>query len=88
MAGVLYAPFDGTVLTKDADINVYIYDITGRLIWRRMFPAGTNGGKAGYNEVYFSGMNDFSEILGNGMYFIRIVNGKKSLGTLKIVVLE
>ena len=83
---------DGTyiayTLSKEVDIKLYIYDLTGRLIYQRLYPAGTIGGKAGYNEVFFSGVSDLGEAVSNGVCLYAIVAENKVLARGAISVLD
>jgi Bacterial Ig-like domain len=86
-------------LSQDTLINVYIYDITGSLKSKIICQSGEisstdganvigAGGRAGYNEVSFSGRSAYGEFLPNGMYIVRIVSGTKVLGTGKMTILH
>jgi hypothetical protein len=75
-------------LTVDATITLYLFDIRGSAIWKRTYLAGYEGGMAGYNEVTFNGFSDFGEVLGNGVYLLRIVCNGKVIGNGRITVLD
>jgi hypothetical protein len=89
-----FAPLKGEktavsyVLTTDADITILIYNIVGSAVWKRNFPAFEEGGKAGYNEVIWNGRSDFSEVLGNGVYFYRIVHKGNIIGKGRCTILD
>lgn len=76
------------VLTTDMDITLYIHDIRGSVVWKRTYPAFEEGGKAGYNEILWSGATDFGPVLGNGIYIFKMVNDKKIIGRGKITILD
>jgi len=77
-------PFDpaaGTTfsyyLTKDSDVAINIYDMSGNLIARKTYLSAASGGKAGYNEVLWDCKSDSGRDIGNGMYlYLLIVDGK------------
>ena len=71
---------------SDSEIVLYIYNISGELVWKRKYDAGSPGGTAGYNEVIWDGRNSFSQISPNGTYICRVVSGGKVLATGKITV--
>ena len=49
--------------------------------------SGTEGGKAGYNEVVFDARSQLSgAILGNGIYVYKLVAGNKVIGTGYITI--
>jgi hypothetical protein len=75
-------------LKSDTDISVYVYDITSHLVWRGNFSAGSEGGRAGYNEVYWSGRSEFGNVVPNGMYIVRVAKGSDTLATSKITVID
>jgi hypothetical protein len=76
-------------LTVDADIIINLYNINGEKIWYRRFPAGTEGGKAGLNQVIWNARNVFDASVPNGVYVCQIAtpNGK-TLAIVKIAVLR
>lgn len=75
-------------LSVNATITLYLFDITGSAVWKRTYLAGYEGGMAGYNEVTFNGFSDFGEVLGNGIYLLRIVHNGKVIGNGRITVLD
>jgi hypothetical protein len=76
------------MLSGNLETKIYIFDITGRLLWQRSFAAGSSGGRAGNNFVVFNGMTDLGTKLTNGLYLVKLTAGGKVLGSAKIVVLN
>jgi hypothetical protein len=76
------------VLSRDAEITIFIYNILGQALWKKTFRAGEEGGKAGYNEVGWAGISDFGDILGNGIYIYKFVYNNKVIGKGKLTVLD
>ncbi|MFH0887427.1 MAG: Ig-like domain-containing protein, partial [bacterium] len=78
----------GYNLTNDANVAIYVYDITARLIWESHYSSGTVGGRLGYNEVQWDGRSLYREIMGSGVYLLRIVNedNKSVIGKVKLVI--
>ncbi|MBN2057275.1 MAG: right-handed parallel beta-helix repeat-containing protein [Candidatus Saganbacteria bacterium] len=77
------------ILSKDADIRIIMYGLSGELVWNRYFAEGSNGGKAGYNEVEFSGVSDISQTaLANGIYVFRLLSDGKAIGKGHIVIYD
>lgn len=62
----------GYTLSKPANITLNIFDLAGNLINRQSFPAGINGGLAGYNEVSWDGKTLSGATIGNGVYILVI----------------
>jgi len=75
-------------LNKEAETSVYIFNAIGQLIYRRNYIAGSSGAQVGYNEVPWDGRSDFGEIVGNDVYFLRVVSGGKPVGRTKIAVIK
>ena len=66
-------------LASDASISIIIYDITGRLLWQRVYSAGSQGGRINFNDVLWNGINDFGDYVPNGAYIFLITSGEKIL---------
>jgi hypothetical protein len=88
-----YDPVNGNVmityrLTTDTDTSIYVFDVNGRLVWRGNYPGGFNGGKAGYNELLWNGIDAFNRVIDNDVYMVRIVESAmgKVMGKGKLVV--
>ena len=75
-------------LTSDTKVTLYLFNGLGQLVLKKDFPAGTEGGKAGYNVFLWNGSSDFGEIVGNDIYFVRIVSNGKVIGKGKIAVIK
>jgi hypothetical protein len=77
------------MLSKDANITIYIFNAINQPVWKRNYPFATDGGHAGYNEVLWNGVSDFGEMVGNDIYFVRIIaDGKRVIGRVKIAVVQ
>ncbi|MFA5103749.1 MAG: hypothetical protein WC527_01015 [Candidatus Margulisiibacteriota bacterium] len=75
-------------LNKDSDVSIYIFNAIGQLIYRSNCSSGTAGGHIGYNEVAWDGKDDFGAIVGNDIYFVRIISAGKVIGKTKIAVIK
>ena len=74
-------------LNADLDLRILMFDITGQNVWTARCLSGTEGGKAGYNEVVFDARSQLSgAILGNGIYVYKLVAGNKVIGTGYITI--
>ncbi|MFH1576085.1 MAG: NosD domain-containing protein, partial [Candidatus Margulisiibacteriota bacterium] len=77
------------VLSKDADLRILMYSISGELAWNRIFASGAIGGLAGYNEISYNGISDTTGMpAGNGVYVFKVVADNKVIGKGHIVVYE
>lgn len=89
-----YDPREGDVkityqLTSDKEIRLAIYTITGEKVWATTCYRGTVGGRAGFNEVAWSGRNAFSRELGNGVYLLFVSDEKGNIITrTKILIIR
>ncbi len=75
-------------LSTNADVDLYMYDISGQIVMTKRFRSGGEGGKAGYNQFLWSGTTDFGKVAGNGIYVFKIINGGRVIGTGKLVILD
>ncbi len=89
-------PFDpnsgtGTIayhLNNDAATSVYIFNAIGQLVYKQSYAAAAVGGQVGYNEVTWTGKSTSGDLLGNDIYFIRVVSDGKVIGKCKIAILK
>jgi hypothetical protein len=75
-------------LNVEATITIIIYDLTGQEVYRNTFGGGSEGGRAGINQVEWNGRSIFGDVVGNGMYLYKIISGNKVIGSGKLVVLD
>jgi hypothetical protein len=71
-----WIPFE---LSKDANVNIEIYDMTGRLVRKidlGYCPAGSYVDRSA--AAYWNGRNFSGERVASGTYFYRLVTGKRS----------
>jgi hypothetical protein len=89
-----YNPNSGTPakiwywLNADASTSIYVVDTAGTLVWKNSYTSGSNGGRAGSNDIDFNGKNTWGNILGNGVYIYKIVQGGKAVGGGKIAIIK
>ena len=76
------------MLNKNADIKIYILNLANQIVKKFDIASGQSGGQAGYNQVEWNGVSEFSEILPNDVYFCRIVSDNKVIGKCKIAILR
>lgn len=77
-------------LSHNIDITLVMYGIDAQKLWERSYISGEEGAHAGYNYIFWDGVSDFGERVGNGCYLYHIVarvKGKrKVLSRGKILV--
>jgi len=75
-------------LETDADVNIYVFDTSRRLVYMYSCMSGAIGGKQGYNEIEWRGVDMFGRVVDNGACLIRMVeNGTgRLLGKGKILI--
>ncbi len=90
-----YAPLGGGVLkigyqlSTDAQVNIYLISKYGVIHWTYRAAAAAEGGKAGYNEVEFSGTSNISRsAIPNGIYMIKVISQNKVIGSGHVMVLD
>jgi len=74
-------------LLNNFNTSVYLFDITGKLIFKRNFLSGEDGGKAGQNLVPWNGKDNFGSTVGNGIYIYKVVTEGKIITKGKIIIL-
>ncbi|MFH1386819.1 MAG: right-handed parallel beta-helix repeat-containing protein [bacterium] len=76
-------------LDAAATTTIYIFDLTGNLIWQKRFsPTDPEGGHTNYNQVEWNGRSSYGQIVNNGLYLFTIVADGKKIGSGKIAVLK
>jgi thermitase len=75
-------------LTQNYPVTLYLFDLSGNLIWQKFYAAGDMGGKAGDNLVTWDGRTLYGESAQNGVYLYKIVAGGKVIGSGKLVLLR
>ena len=75
-------------LTRNSDVHIYFFDLTGGLICRKFYSSGIEGGSQGTNRVYWDGVNDYGDRVANGVYLFRIESEGRTIGKGKIIVLK
>ena len=76
-------------LSKDADVRIKVYSISGELVYDQIVDSLHS--KFGQNDVVWNGVDNFSEKLANGVYFVYLLvnsDGEKVTKTFKMAVLR
>lgn len=90
-------PFDRGVTTEvtlnytlegNFNTKIYLFDLSGNLIWQKSFLSGENGGKSEANNPAWDGRNLFGENVLNGVYVYQIVADQRVIARSKIIVLN
>ncbi|MEK9658038.1 MAG: T9SS type A sorting domain-containing protein [bacterium] len=80
-----YQALLGYKLSGNANIDMYIYDMLGRLTIKRRFLSGSVGGAKNYNLIDFTHLlKDYK--LSTGVYFVYLVHEDKVVGKTKFGV--
>ncbi|OGC05188.1 hypothetical protein A2276_04535 [candidate division WOR-1 bacterium RIFOXYA12_FULL_43_27] len=74
-------------LNGNFNTSVYLFDLTGRLIFKKNCLAGEDGAKAGQNKVAWNGKDNFGSVVSNGAYIFKVVSDGTVVGSGKIIVL-
>ncbi|MFA5105118.1 MAG: hypothetical protein WC527_08090 [Candidatus Margulisiibacteriota bacterium] len=75
-------------LDADNETSVYLLDLSGTVVWKATYPSGAVGGKAGANSITYDGKTLWGDVLGNGVYIYKVVQGNRSVGGGKIAVIK
>jgi len=68
------------ILKDNAAISINIYNPIGELVWNTQYPANSNGGRQGVNEITWDGKNGEGERVSQGIYFCVIeANGSRKI---------
>ena len=77
------------LLSKPADVDIYIYSLSGELQKHVSSSSGQSGSTTGYNRVIWDGKNEFSETVANGIYVAYVIaktDGNVQKGKVKLWV--
>jgi|GEM_PF-4855665 len=75
-------------LTDDETTKIYIIDMSGTVIWKKEFSAGSEGGKQGENHVDWYGDTMWSTAVADGAYLYKVIQGSKVIGEGKIAIIR
>lgn len=75
-------------LTKDANIEIYIFSMSAEIIQRITCAAGQQGGSEQINKVYWDGLTNIGRNTANGIYWVNIVSKDdgKAIGKIRLTV--
>lgn len=75
-------------LDSSNETTIYLLDLSGTVVWKAVYPSGGAGGSEGANSVTYDGRTSWGDVLGNGVYIFKVVQGGKSVGGGKIAVIK
>lgn len=75
-------------LNGNYDVRIFIFDLSGNLIWQNNYTAGEDGGKSGENNPSWNGQGMFAGNVPNGIYVYQVTSGNQVLARGKIIVLN
>ncbi|MFC1767642.1 T9SS type A sorting domain-containing protein, partial [Candidatus Margulisiibacteriota bacterium] len=76
----LYLP----ISVEAGSATIYIFDTTGRMIWKNVVTGLTAGG----NQPTWDGRSGFGDIVENGLYLVRVIQNGKLIAKGKILVIK
>ncbi|OGC25639.1 hypothetical protein A2291_04410 [candidate division WOR-1 bacterium RIFOXYB2_FULL_42_35] len=74
-------------LQGNFNTSIYLFDLTGTLIWQQNYIAGENGAKAGSNDPSWNGIDLFGTSVPNGVYIFQVISGNKVIAKGKLIAL-
>jgi hypothetical protein len=75
------------LLAQDAEVKIYIYDLSGSLIRQIATNSGSRAAD-GYSRYAWNGKDTYGAAVENGTYIVRIVSGGRVVGTTKIIAIR
>lgn len=79
-------------LSNNSSTSLYVFNLTGELIYSRSFESGEMGGKSGDNLAPWNGKDMFGTVVHNGIYIYKIIANnpayKKVIGSGRIIVIR
>jgi len=75
-------------LSDNTPLTVLFYNSSGDLILGKYFDGGDKGGKTGFNQIYWDGKDLSGHVVRSGYYVLKFIIGNKSVGTIKIIVMD
>ena len=76
------------ILDGNFNTRIYLFDLSGALIWRKSYSAGENGAKSGANNPAWNAVDLFGASVVPGIYFYQVVTDKRALARGKIIILN
>ncbi len=75
-------------LNEEKETKLFLFDMSGNVVFYRAYPLGTDGGRGGKNEISFDGKDVYGALLPNGVYFYQISQSGKIVGKGKLIILK
>ena len=77
-------------MESNSDVALYIFGPNGRLVLKKEVLSGSNGGRAGNNEVEWNGKSEYGDLASTGNYMVRVIklDKMKVVGSGRIAVIE
>jgi subtilisin family serine protease len=75
-------------LQSNFDTKIYLFDLSGNLIWQGSYSAGENGAKSGDNNPAWDGKDMSGANVPNGVYVYQIVAEGRAIAKGKVIVLN
>jgi hypothetical protein len=75
-------------LSSNFATTIYVFDLTGNLLWKNSYFPGENGGKSGANTPGWNGRDSSDSALPNGIYIYQVISNQKIIGRGKIIFLR
>jgi len=75
-------------LNQNASVTLYVYDISGTVLFKQEYASGANGGAAGQNYINWNARDMLGRPVSNGVYLTKIVSGGRVIGSGKVTAFE
>ncbi|MBU0671734.1 MAG: S8 family serine peptidase [Candidatus Margulisbacteria bacterium] len=75
-------------LAGNFDTKIYLFDLSGNLVWQKSYSTGENGGKSGVNNPSWTGQDSNGAYVSNGVYLYQVVADGRPLARGKLIILN
>ncbi|MFH1826044.1 MAG: S8 family serine peptidase [bacterium] len=75
-------------LSGNFDTKIYLFNLSGTLIWQQTYNRGQNGAKAGANNPPWNGRDLFGRSVPAGVYIYQVLTDRKVIASGKTIVLN
>jgi hypothetical protein len=75
-------------LSGNFDTRIYLFDLSGNLIWQKSYYAGENGGKSGANNPAWNTRDLYGAEVTNGLYLYQVVADNRVIARGKLIILN
>jgi hypothetical protein len=72
----------------DAQVQIYIFDVTGTIIKMIITNSGSSRASDGYSRYSWDGKNSYGDKIASGVYLVRVTSGSQGIGKTKVMAVR